>query len=69
MNIESNNISQSRRKGPHDMAVALHACFVTGKVAFYVKAQLCRSQSEGDKNLNSFHSEAFQRSIHFDKIK
>ena len=40
--MESSNISQSQRKGPLNMAVALHACFVTG--TFYVKARLCRSQ-------------------------
>ena len=39
MNIESNNISQSRRKGlffwskgPHNLAVAFQACFVTGSL-------------------------------------
>ena len=42
MNMESNNISQSWRKGPCDVAVALHACLLQG--AFYVKARLCRSQ-------------------------
>ena len=31
------------RKGPHNMAVALHACLL--QVAFYVKARLCRSQN------------------------
>ena len=30
--MESSNISQSRRKGPLDMAVVLHACFVTGSL-------------------------------------
>ena len=29
MNMESNNISQSLRKGPHNLTVAFHACFVT----------------------------------------
>ena len=29
------------RKGPYNMAVALHACLL--QVAFYVKARLCRS--------------------------
>ena len=42
MNMESNSISPSWRKGPHNMAVALHACLL--QVAFYVKARLCRSQ-------------------------
>ena len=32
MNIESNNVSQSRRKGPHNLAVAFHTCFVTGSI-------------------------------------
>ena len=39
MNIESNDISQCRRKGPflgeegpHNMAVALQGCFVTGSL-------------------------------------
>ena len=33
MNMESsNNISQSRIKGPHNLAVAFHACFVTGSL-------------------------------------
>ena len=32
MNMESSNISQSRRKGPLNMADALHACFVTGSL-------------------------------------
>ena len=32
MNMESNDISQSRRKGPHKMAVALQGCFVTGSL-------------------------------------
>ena len=29
---ESNDISQSRRKGPHNMAVALQGCFVRGSL-------------------------------------
>ena len=32
MNMESNNISQSRRKGRHNLVVAFHACFVTGSL-------------------------------------
>ena len=48
MNMKSNNISQSPRKGPHNMAVALHACLL--QVAFYVKARLCSSQ-QGSLNL------------------
>ena len=32
MDMESNNISQSWRKGPHNMAIALHICFVTGSL-------------------------------------
>ena len=32
MNMEDNKIAQSRRKGPHNMAVACHACFVTGSL-------------------------------------
>ena len=39
MNMESNDIFQSRRKGPffrrkgpHNMAVALQGCFVTGSL-------------------------------------
>ena len=42
MNMESNNISQSWRKGPCNVAVTLHACL--SQVAFYAKARLCRSQ-------------------------
>ena len=48
MDMESNDISQSREKGlfqekrAHNMAVAPHACLL--QVAFYVKARLCRSQ-------------------------
>ena len=45
MKIESNNISESwrkgsffRRKGPCNVAVTLHACLL--QVAFYVKARL-----------------------------
>ena len=47
MNMESNNIFSPgekglfRRKGLHNLAVALHALL---QVAFYVKARLCRSQ-------------------------
>ena len=32
MKMKNSNISQSQRKGPLDMAVALHACFVTGSL-------------------------------------
>ena len=45
MNMKSNNNSQSWRKGPCNVAVALHSCLV--QVAFYVKARLCRSQLLG----------------------
>ena len=32
MNRESNDISQSQRKGPHNMAVALQGYFVIGSL-------------------------------------
>ena len=57
MNMESNNISQSRGKGPHNMAVALHACLL--HVAFYVKARLCvgvRTKHPAEKLQGSQHA-------------
>ena len=54
MDMESNDISQSQRKGPflgkkgpNNIAVSPHACLL--QVAFYVKARLCRSFPLRDK--------------------
>ena len=49
MNMESNNISQSRRNGPFSgekgpIIWQLRFTFVLLQVVFYVKARLCRSQ-------------------------
>ena len=49
MNMESSNISQSRRKGPFSgekgpLIWQLRFTPVLLQVAFYVKARLCRSQ-------------------------
>ena len=42
MDMESNNISQSRRKGP--IIWQSRFTLVLLQVAFYIKARLCRSQ-------------------------
>ena len=52
MNKESNNISQSRRKGPIIWQSRLTACLL--QVAFYVKARLCRSQIQNCVLICSF---------------
>ena len=50
MNMESSNISQSRRKGPFSGEkgpLIWQSCFtlVLLQVVFYVKARVCRSQT------------------------
>ena len=32
MNMESNSMSRTRKKGPDNMAIAFHTCFVTGSL-------------------------------------
>ena len=58
MNMESNNVSQSLRKGPIIWQSRLTACLL--QVAFYVKAQLCRSQIQ---NSNLFFPESQSKQI------
>ena len=55
MNMESNNISQSRRKGLFSgekgpIIWQSRFTLVLLQVAFYVKARLCRSQGEESDN-------------------